>query len=102
MTIPTTVLLTLATLALTILTLYALYRFWANTVWRSLKSAELIFELVDGSSIQGVPIKRTATTYFLGSCRLFSAQGEPAIMPGVVVVRRDRVVYIQAVTESTL
>ncbi|MFI9465747.1 hypothetical protein [Streptomyces xiamenensis] len=57
----------------------------------------VIVNLVDGSAVDGVLLRRYRTLLVLADATLLSPDATPTRMDGELVVERSRVLYVQAV-----
>ncbi|MFB7798943.1 hypothetical protein [Isoptericola sp. NPDC056134] len=60
----------------------------------------VVVNLLSGSAIEGVLLKRRGPLLILADCTLHPSSGEPAKVDGEVVVERTQVEFIQALSRG--
>lgn len=62
----------------------------------------VLVNLIDGSALAGILIRRSGPMLMLSDTTLYSPGGEPAHLDGTVYVERDQVLYLQATPQKVL
>jgi len=56
----------------------------------------VLVNLVEGTAVSGVLIRKSGPMLILGDCTLFAPGSEPTPLDGNVYIERDQVLYMQA------
>lgn len=55
----------------------------------------VLANLIDGSAIEGLLIRRSGPLLVLADCTLYTPSAEPAQLDGDIYLERERVLYLQ-------
>lgn len=61
----------------------------------------VLANLIDGSAIDGLLIRRSGPLLVLSDCTLYTHAGQPQRLDGNVYIERGRVLYLQSVPAKT-
>lgn len=62
----------------------------------------VLANLIDGSALAGVLIRRSGPLLVFSDVTLYSPGGEPANLDGTVYVEREQILYLQATPQKVL
>lgn len=61
----------------------------------------VLANLVEGTAVEGVLIRKTGPLIVLSDCTLYSPGAEPTPLDGDIYIERDQVLYMQAAPAKT-
>jgi small nuclear ribonucleoprotein (snRNP)-like protein len=68
--------------------------------WRIVLKHRVVVNLLTGTAIEGVLLRRSGPLLVLADCTLHPVQGEAAKVDGQVVVERSQVEFVQALSRG--